>query len=179
MTESQSNRDIRKRCEICQRVTIKTSERRHWRRSGVFIVNFEHISHLFLVFLLLTLNNVLDWFTEKRRPKKVLQTFGKVVDFEHWIGLVYRKEETNESTPKHLARLVLVWECNCLLRSSSIFFLSRTTMLFLPCLLHRVWYEYFAGLLASLHQTSLLLERAKCKEAPVRQSATKFYHFIT
>ena len=26
------------------------------RRSGVFIVNFEHISHFFLVFLLLTLN---------------------------------------------------------------------------------------------------------------------------
>ena len=26
-----------------------------WRRSGVFIVNFEHISHLLLVFLLLTL----------------------------------------------------------------------------------------------------------------------------
>ena len=26
------------------------------RRSGVFIVNFEHISHLFLVFLLLILN---------------------------------------------------------------------------------------------------------------------------
>ena len=29
---------------------------RHWRRSGVFTVNFEHISHIFLVFLLLTLN---------------------------------------------------------------------------------------------------------------------------
>ena len=28
----------------------------HWRISGVFILNFEHISHLFLVFLLLTLN---------------------------------------------------------------------------------------------------------------------------
>ena len=28
----------------------------HWRRSGVFIVNFEHTSHLVLVFLLLTLN---------------------------------------------------------------------------------------------------------------------------
>ena len=26
------------------------------RRTGVFIVNFEHISHLVLVFLLLTLN---------------------------------------------------------------------------------------------------------------------------
>ena len=25
----------------------------HWRRAGVFIVNFEHISHIFLVFLFL------------------------------------------------------------------------------------------------------------------------------
>ena len=31
-----------------------TSERRHWRYSGVFIVNFEHISHHVLVFILLT-----------------------------------------------------------------------------------------------------------------------------
>ena len=29
---------------------------RRWRRSGMFIVNFEQISHLALVFLLLTLN---------------------------------------------------------------------------------------------------------------------------
>ena len=29
---------------------------RQWRRSGVFIVNFEHISQLVLVFLLLTLD---------------------------------------------------------------------------------------------------------------------------
>ena len=29
---------------------------KYWGRSGVFIVNFEHISHLDLVFLLLTLN---------------------------------------------------------------------------------------------------------------------------
>ena len=34
----------------------KKPERRQWRRSGVFIVNFVHISHLVLVFLLLTLN---------------------------------------------------------------------------------------------------------------------------
>ena len=48
-----NNRNTRKKCEICSKLTIKTPER---RRSGVFIVNFEHISHLFLVFLLLTLN---------------------------------------------------------------------------------------------------------------------------
>ena len=33
----------------------KDTRRRHWRRSSVFIVSFEHISHLVLVFLLLTL----------------------------------------------------------------------------------------------------------------------------
>ena len=33
-----------------------TPKRRHLRRSGVFIVNFEHISHLVLVFQLLNLN---------------------------------------------------------------------------------------------------------------------------
>ena len=39
-----NHRNTRARCEICSKLTIKTSERRHWRRSGVFIVNFEHIS---------------------------------------------------------------------------------------------------------------------------------------
>ena len=51
-----NNRNTRKRCEICSKLTIKTPERRQWRRSGVFIVNFEHILHLILVFLLLALN---------------------------------------------------------------------------------------------------------------------------
>ena len=51
-----NNRNIRARCEICSKLTIETAERRHWRHSGVSIVNFEHISHLVLVFLLLTLN---------------------------------------------------------------------------------------------------------------------------
>ena len=51
-----NNRKTRNRCEICSKLTIKTSERRQWHRSGTFIVNFEHISHLFLVFPLLTLN---------------------------------------------------------------------------------------------------------------------------
>ena len=37
---------------MCSKLTIKTLERRH---SGVYIVNFEHILHLFLVPLLLTL----------------------------------------------------------------------------------------------------------------------------
>ena len=51
-----NNINTRKRCKICSMLTIKTSEWRHWRWSGIFIVNFEHISHLFLVFLLSTFN---------------------------------------------------------------------------------------------------------------------------
>ena len=51
-----NNRNTRTRFEICSKLTIKTPERRHQHRSGIFIVNFERISHLVLVFLLLTLN---------------------------------------------------------------------------------------------------------------------------
>ena len=46
-----NNRNIRTRCEICSKLTLKTPERRYWRRPGIFIANFEHISHLVLVFL--------------------------------------------------------------------------------------------------------------------------------
>ena len=44
------------RREILSKLIMKTLERRRQRRSGVFIVDFEHISHLVLVFLLLTLS---------------------------------------------------------------------------------------------------------------------------
>ena len=48
-----NKKKIRKTCKICSKLTIKTPER---RRPGVFIVNFEHILHLSLVFLLMNLN---------------------------------------------------------------------------------------------------------------------------
>ena len=44
--------NTRTRCEICLKLTVKTP----WRRFGVFIANFEHISQLVLVLLLLTLS---------------------------------------------------------------------------------------------------------------------------
>ena len=51
-----NNKNTRTRCEICPKLTKKTPEQRHWRCYAVFIVNFEHISQLVLVFLMLTLN---------------------------------------------------------------------------------------------------------------------------
>ena len=51
-----SNINTRTRCEICSKLIINRPERRRWRRFGVCIVNFEHISFLALVFQLLTLS---------------------------------------------------------------------------------------------------------------------------
>ena len=48
--------NARAMCETCSKLTIKTLGRRNWRRFNVFIVNFEQISHIVLVFSMLTLN---------------------------------------------------------------------------------------------------------------------------
>ena len=49
--------------EICSKLTINKPDRRHWRRYGAFIINFEQLSHInvnevSLVFLLLVLNKL-------------------------------------------------------------------------------------------------------------------------
>ena len=45
--------------EICSELTIKTPESRLWHRSNAFIVNFEQVSNIVLIFPLLTLNKFL------------------------------------------------------------------------------------------------------------------------
>ena len=48
-----NKRNTRKRCEMCPKLTIKTSERVHWHSSDVFFVNFEsyltYFSSVFIV----------------------------------------------------------------------------------------------------------------------------------
>ena len=51
-----NNRNTSTRCEICSKLTITTPEQRQWRRSGVFIINFEHITYLDILFLSLILS---------------------------------------------------------------------------------------------------------------------------
>ena len=46
-----NNGNTWKRCEICSKLPIKTPEQRQWHCFVVFIVNFEHISQFFIVFL--------------------------------------------------------------------------------------------------------------------------------
>ena len=49
LLNQRNNKNIRKRCEECSKLAIKTPKRRHWRRSGVFLVDNEHNSYIFLV----------------------------------------------------------------------------------------------------------------------------------
>ena len=51
-----NNRNTGLSCKISSKLTINTPERSQRRLSGVFIVNFEHISHVVLMFLLLILS---------------------------------------------------------------------------------------------------------------------------
>ena len=57
-----NNRNTRKKCEISSKLTTKNTRTTSMTSFCCFIVNFEHISHLFLVSLLLTLNKYLDKF---------------------------------------------------------------------------------------------------------------------
>ena len=54
------NENTKTLCEICSKVTTKTTDRRQWPRSGVLIVNFEQISPNVLVFPLLALSKLMS-----------------------------------------------------------------------------------------------------------------------
>ena len=51
--KKKSNRNIKKMCKICSKLTIKRPERCHLCRSGLCIGSFEYVQHFFLVFLVL------------------------------------------------------------------------------------------------------------------------------
>ena len=50
-----NTRNTGKMCKIYSKLKIKTRTRRQWHLFGIFIVNFDHILHPFLLFLLHTL----------------------------------------------------------------------------------------------------------------------------
>ena len=83
-----NQRNTRTRCEICSKLTIKTPE----RRPGVLIVNFEHISHLVLVFLLLTLNGNYMFKVNNRNTRTRCEICSKLT-----IKKRYEKDQWHES----------------------------------------------------------------------------------
>ena len=85
-----NSRNTTASCEICSTLTIKTLERRHWPRSGVFIVNFEPISHLVLVFLLLTLSRQMPtgWTKYLEQSKEIKQNIMVTESFDNCVKSV-------------------------------------------------------------------------------------------
>ena len=102
-----SNWNTRTTCETCSKLTIKIPERRHWHRSGIFFVTFEHISHymvncehishLVLVFQLLTLSKEMpagkysapkDIYTLQKQSSRgvqgVLKICSKFTEHPYW-----------------------------------------------------------------------------------------------
>ena len=90
-----NKRNARNRFEICSKLTIKTPERRQ-SRSGFFIVNFKHVSYLFVVFLLLTLNEIVE--TKLKRTNK---------DASKWVIVWHWKAHL---THYALFRLLKLWQ---------------------------------------------------------------------
>ena len=116
------------------KVTIKTPERRHWGRSGVFNINFGHVSQQFLKFLLLNLNKQMLARTltclisnESKVKivfnKRICQSLFQVVNFyltstvrsvtqikkyffiSHFFPHLIRVEKKQEIEPYHFRRL--------------------------------------------------------------------------
>ena len=71
-----NKRNTRTRCEICSELTIKIPERRQWLRSSIFIVNFEYISHLVLVFYFEHV--IAGWVVIKLKVKNLIFQIKKI-----------------------------------------------------------------------------------------------------
>ena len=79
-----NNRNTRTRCAICSKLTIKTAE---LRQASFFIVNSEHISHLVLVFRLLTAGwNSARTIHHHTYELSKVSKFIKLHHFWFWIG---------------------------------------------------------------------------------------------
>ena len=73
-------------CKICSKLTIKIRERSQWRRSDVFLIKFEPILYIVLLFLLLTSNKYIPagprwnatFSTKSNTSPWVLLTFFKL-----------------------------------------------------------------------------------------------------
>ena len=68
-----NNRNTRARCKIGSKLTIKKPTRRQWYRFGVFIVNFEHISHLCSSVSIVNFEHVFaGWYSNSKTMKQMI-----------------------------------------------------------------------------------------------------------
>ena len=83
-----NNKNTRRRRKICSNLTLMTPERRQWRRSGVFFVNFEHIfTPSWTVFIVdfeqVMFAEIVRYFSSFTRKQKFHHVFLK--NFTHFL----------------------------------------------------------------------------------------------
>ena len=106
---------------------------RQWRNSGVFIVNFEHISHLFSVFLFLTLNQVnASWDMACILKDQVYSVLSSTQIFITEMNL---KSWLNEADWPNRRWLASIKGFVCFINKFSTYFVVFEYITFLTCLL--------------------------------------------
>ena len=93
-----SKSTIRKKCEICSQLTIKTPERRYWRLSSVFICNLEQFSNLVLVLQWLTLNR--KWFVDRNHINNATSQDNTYIPFNFPVTKIHAAIRLAEDGPK-------------------------------------------------------------------------------
>ena len=85
---------LEQRCEICSKLTIMPTKRRH-RRFGGFIVNFEHISHFCSSIFIVNFEQVnADWVSsEQNDPLQILSNTGFVRLFQTYICIFNERDK--------------------------------------------------------------------------------------
>ena len=81
--------------EICSKFTIKAPQRRHWRLSDVFIINFERISHIVVVFPLFPLSKDIDMFEDQSKTSQK-PNFNKDIDMFEEIATSQKPNFNND-----------------------------------------------------------------------------------
>ena len=106
----------------------EVSSSRHLPRSGVFIVNFEHISQLVLVFLIVNFEQVnVDW-AETEFKKKIPKSRISTLEYPCVLSFIWNKAlwsfETNFTQNKYFGNGI--WENNCQIQNEHPWIQLRT-----------------------------------------------------
>ena len=86
---------LEQRCEICLKLTIKTPKRRHCRSFGVFIVNFEHFSHLYSSVSIVNFEQINARWEKRDHKKTKIRKNDSLINVFHCLFVDYGQRTGN------------------------------------------------------------------------------------
>ena len=103
--------ETQKKYEIFSKLIIKTPKRRDWRHSGVFIVNFEHISHLIRVSIVNSEYVNAGWVVSPSRPNPRRRDVRSNISFNNVITVRRMVEPAKEKQSSILLIFIFTLLC--------------------------------------------------------------------